>query len=150
MNLFFNWEIRGLMAVNLYQMDPLLVFICIRELGLVICMHAYILHIVKSSCYERTRPLPRPGFFWVFCSLCRKKKKKKLWFLNLWVLLRHRLLFYHKFSFCILIIFASFLCAQQGKKKKKNKGRESSFPSREACPDLIMVLSFLLRKSPLL
>ena len=49
MNLFFNWEIRGLIAVDLYQMDPLLVFICVGELGLVIYVLAYthILHIVQ-------------------------------------------------------------------------------------------------------
>lgn len=37
------------MAVNLYQMDPLLVFICIRELGLIIYVPAYtyMLHIVQ-------------------------------------------------------------------------------------------------------
>lgn len=69
-----------------------------------------------------------------------------MWFLNFWALLEHHLLFYHRFSFCILIIFCIFsVCL-----KKKKKGRESSFPSREACPDLIMVLSFSLHKSPLL
>ena len=70
MNLFFNWEIRGLIAVNLYQMDPLLVFICVGELGLVIYVLAYthILHIVQVKLLWEKPTHPPPLLCFVPCE----------------------------------------------------------------------------------
>lgn len=55
-------------------------------------------------------------------------------------LLEHFLLFYHKFSFWILIIFGFFsICLTEKKNKRK------FIPSRETCSDLIIVCFFSTR-----